>query len=249
MNRPVNAGHTPEDDRAPWTLKMKDLCGATGLTRQAIHYYIQAGLLPPGRKTGRNQAFYSPEHIERLRRIRQLQHERFLPLKAIKALFDERDETLETFAPEQQAFLRAVQANLPPRAPKQGPATASELVERGLIEADDLDGLIEEGIVAAQKGADGVVRVHPDDVDLVALLGQLRAAGVNDEAGFEVSDVRIYEQAVRRLVQAETALVVKRTAHESPEAVAALIERASPIINALVCHLRERRIQDLLSTL
>lgn len=247
MNRPVN---TAGDDGArPWSLKMKDLCGATGLTRQAIHYYIQAGLLPPGRKTGRNQAFYSPEHIERLHRIRQLQHERFLPLKAIKALLDERDETLDTFAPEQRAFLRAVQANLPPRTPDKGPAEASELVERGLIEADDLDGLIEEGIVAAQKGPDGIVRVHPDDLDLVALLGQLRALGVNEEAGFELTDFRIYEDAVRRLVKAETALVVQRKANDSPEAVAQLIERTLPVINALVCHLRERRIQALLSTL
>lgn len=232
-----------------WSLKMKDLCQATGLTRQAIHYYIQHGLLPPGRKTGRNQAYYGPEHIERLHRIRQLQHERFLPLKAIKALFEERDETLNTFAPEQRAFLRAVQANLPRRVPESGPVAADDLVERGVIEADDLDGLIEEGIVAAQKGPDGTQKVHPDDVALVAILGQLRAAGVNDEAGFEIADLHIYEQIVRRLVQAETALVVKRTAQSAPQDVASLIERASPIINALICHLRERRIQDLLSTL
>ena len=232
-----------------WSLKMKDVCQATGLTRQTVHYYIQAGLLPPGNKTGRNMAFYSPAHIERLHRIKQLQHERFLPLAAIKALLDERDETLDSYAPEQRAFLKAVRSNLPPRVPDQGPVDGADLVERGVVEAEDLEKMVEDGFVAAKRQPDGSLRVHPDDLELVALLGQLRRLGVNEDAGFEVADVRIYEDAVRRLIQAETALVMRRMAHDSPEAVATLIERSMPVINALICRLRERRIQDLLSTL
>ena len=232
-----------------WALKMKDLCQATGLTRQTVHYYIQAGLLPPGRKTGRNMAFYSAAHIERLHRIKQLQHERFLPLSAIKALLDERDETLDNYAPEQRAFLKAVRSNLPPRVPDQSPVEGADLVARGVVEAKDLEDMVEDGIVAARRQPDGSLRVHPDDLELVALLGQLRRLGINEDTGFEVADVRIYEDAVRRLIQAETALVMRRMAHDSPEAVASLIQRSMPVINALICQLRERRIQDLLSTL
>ena len=43
-----------ELDEDRWCYRMKDLCEATGLPRQAIHFYIQQGLLPAGRKTGRN---------------------------------------------------------------------------------------------------------------------------------------------------------------------------------------------------
>ena len=35
-----------------WPYKMRDLCRITGMPRQAIHFYIQQGLVPPGRKTG-----------------------------------------------------------------------------------------------------------------------------------------------------------------------------------------------------
>ena len=49
-----------------YTLRMRDLCEATGLDRQAVHFYIQQGLLPPGRKTGRNMAWYTHAHVERL---------------------------------------------------------------------------------------------------------------------------------------------------------------------------------------
>ena len=33
---------------AAYPLRMKDLCAETGLPRQAIHFYIQQGLLEPG---------------------------------------------------------------------------------------------------------------------------------------------------------------------------------------------------------
>src|SRR5688572_29910951 len=71
--------------------KMKDLVVASGLPRQAIHFYVKEGLLPPGKKTGRNTALYSEEHLTRLALIKKLKHERFLPLKAIKAVLDGRE--------------------------------------------------------------------------------------------------------------------------------------------------------------
>ncbi|MFN8644674.1 MAG: MerR family transcriptional regulator [Candidatus Binatia bacterium] len=64
---------------------MRDLTRATGLTRETIHFYIAQGLLPPGTKTGRNTAEYGREHLERLQRIRDLQAQHFLPLRARSA--------------------------------------------------------------------------------------------------------------------------------------------------------------------
>ena len=90
-----------EDQPNDWNLRMKDLCKATGISRQVVHFYISQGLLPPGKKTGQNMAYYSEEHVRRIELIRQLQEERFLPLKAIKALFDEQEAS---FSPSQRGF-------------------------------------------------------------------------------------------------------------------------------------------------
>lgn len=98
---------TPSAD--PTTLKMRDLCDATGLNRQAIHFYIQQGLLPPGEKTGRNTATYTPAHLERLQLIRRLQHERFLPLEVIKDLLSAREDR---YSDTQRGFLRRLRARL-----------------------------------------------------------------------------------------------------------------------------------------
>ena len=70
-----------EDQPNGWNLRMKDLCKATGISRQVVHFYISQGLLPPGKKTGQNMAYYSEEHVRRIELIRQLQEERFLALK------------------------------------------------------------------------------------------------------------------------------------------------------------------------
>ena len=54
-------------------LRMRDLVRESGLPRETIHFYRQQGLLPEPVKTGRNTALYTQEHVERLRRIRELQ--------------------------------------------------------------------------------------------------------------------------------------------------------------------------------
>ena len=96
---------------------MKDLCDRTGLPRQAIHFYIQEGLLPEGEKTGRNMAYYGEAHLERLKLIRQLQHERFLPLRAIRAVLDEEDDG---FTQPQRAVLPRREAPPRPALPPRG---------------------------------------------------------------------------------------------------------------------------------
>ena len=117
-------------DAEGWTYRMKDLCDLTGLGRQAIHFYIQRGLLPPGRKTGRNMAYYGEAHVKRLQLIKKLQHERFLPLKAIKAILDDQkgafSESQEGFLAELKARLVGTLADDPERP--QVPRVASEVL-------------------------------------------------------------------------------------------------------------------------
>ena len=49
-----------------------DLADAAGLSRRAIRFYVQQGLLPPPNGAGRG-AHYDASHLERLRRIAELQ--------------------------------------------------------------------------------------------------------------------------------------------------------------------------------
>ena len=70
-------------------LRMGELAEASGVSAGTIKHYLREGLLPEPVKTSRNMSWYPPEFVERIRLIKQLQEERFMPLKAIKSVLDE----------------------------------------------------------------------------------------------------------------------------------------------------------------
>jgi DNA-binding transcriptional MerR regulator len=53
-------------------MSINELADAAGLTRRAVRFYVQQGLLPPPLGAGRG-SYYEAEHLERLRRILDLQ--------------------------------------------------------------------------------------------------------------------------------------------------------------------------------
>jgi DNA-binding transcriptional MerR regulator len=139
-----------------WPYKMADLCRLTGMPRQAVHFYIHEGLVPPGRKTGRNTARYGDVHVERIRIVRQLQNERFMPLKAIRAVLDGRDDA---FTPEQRGFLVDVKRRLSstlarPRDARRRIDVRTLLAKSGL-DAGDLDDLTHSGVIEIERGPRG----------------------------------------------------------------------------------------------
>ncbi len=237
-------------DRSRQRLRMKDLCEATGLERQAIHFYIQQGLLPPGEKTGRNMAWYDPEHLERLQLIKRLQNEQFLPLKAIKALLDGRDGG---FTPEQQAFLTRVKSRLGPRLEdgekRDRWVDGEALAARAGIEMKDLEEAIEIGAVGARRRDDDRWDVVLADAWMIELFGQMRRLGFTRELGFTVKDVLFYEEAVSRLFQEEVRLISGRLAEHPPERVAEMIERALPVIHTFLTRFHASRVREFFDSL
>src|SRR5438128_1842825 len=71
---------------------MRELAEAAGVSAGTIKHYLREGLLPEPIKTSRNMAYYPREFVERLKLIKQLQEERFLPLKVIKEILETGEE-------------------------------------------------------------------------------------------------------------------------------------------------------------
>ena len=60
-------------------LKMSEPAERSGVSAGTIKHYPREGLLPEPVKTSRNMAYYLPDFVERIRLIKRLQEERFMP--------------------------------------------------------------------------------------------------------------------------------------------------------------------------
>ena len=231
----------------PLRYKMGELCTLTGLPRQVIHFYIHEGLLPEGTKTGKTMAYYGPEHLERLRLIKKLQDERFLPLKAIKALFD---AELDAFTVEQRTHLSAVASRVRGDL-SQGSdrADAHTLAAQHGLTPQDLTDLVDIGILRVQVDASGKKSMDGRDAELVALFGELRRAGFTDDVGFSARDLAIYVEAADLMLRREAELVARRVTLLAPERFARMLEEGLPIVHAIVARHHENAVRDLLTAL
>lgn len=215
-------------------LRMKDLCAATGLSRQAIHFYIQQGLVAEGAKTGRNMAWYGPAHVERLRLIRRLQEERFLPLSAIRAMLA--DDTTALPA-SQQSLLAEIAARLPAELGGGHDRTVrfSDAMARHGVEPADGERLVELGLLPVRGS--GLARELPADSErLLALWAQWRGLGFTAARGFEPADLAIFVELADRMVAHETRLLLERFGDLAAADAAPMLERALPLVHATFIH-------------
>ncbi|MBZ4419857.1 MerR family transcriptional regulator [Myxococcus sp. RHSTA-1-4] len=234
-------------DRQSFPYRMKDLCERAGLSRQVVHFYVQQGLLPEGHKTGRNMAWYGEAHLERLRLIRQLQEERFLPLKAIRAMLDEKDEA---FTPRQRELIHEVRQRLGPTlgagADASATVDAAELLRRTGVKRAELDRMVELGLLATRQERGRTVLAF-DDVYIVELWGQLRTAGFTAELGFTVDDLSMYVEAMSGLLANEARLLAKRLSGLPPGQGAELVRRALPLINTFLARYHTTQARNFLA--
>jgi DNA-binding transcriptional MerR regulator len=232
-------------------LRMKDLCDATGLPRQAIHFYIQQGLLPAGSKTGRNMAYYGEEHIQRLKLIKKLQHERFLPLKAIRALLDDREAQ---FSQVQRSLLLEVKQRFTtsllarPDAPEVA-VDANEACARHGVARADLDRMVEIGVLGARTDEAGVWLIAHDDVWILSAWGEIQKLGYAKELGFRVDDILVLTEVVQDLFNREALLLAGRMERLPPERAADMIERALPIVHSFLTGFHAAKIRNFFASL
>jgi DNA-binding transcriptional MerR regulator len=125
-------------------LKMSELAEASGVSAGTIKHYLREGLLPEPVRTSRNMAYYPPDFVERIRLIKRLQEERFMPLKLIKGVLDDAERPRIPRTEVQQRF--ELPANVLDRLEEIGVLTP----EAGGYDADDV--AVIEAIVRFRAG-------------------------------------------------------------------------------------------------
>ena len=204
-------------------MRMGELAEAAGVSAGTIKHYLREGLLPEPVKTSRNMAWYPHEFVERVQLIKQLQEERFLPLKVIKEMLLE-DRVLERALTIQD---------------KRG-LTRREVLKRYSLPAEALDRLEKLGVLTPQARS-GSKRYGPADVQIIEAVSRMRASGYSEALGFTVHDTMIYKRHLERLVREEVDVMMERVAGEmDTEQAADLLERAVEPMRDLVAALRAK---------
>ncbi len=194
-------------------LKMSELAERSGVSAGTIKHYLREGLLGEGEdivRTSRNMAYYPPEYVERIRLIKHLQEDRYMPLRVI------RDRVLE----------RALEAQEGERI------SMAEAQRRYEMPRNVLERLAELRILTPDaKGYDR------DDVQIIEAISRFRAGGYNEQLGFTVFDTLRYREALQPLVEEEVRTLLDRLVEvdvdDAVEIIAAGAEPLRELIGAL----------------
>jgi len=246
-DRPARRASGPDAATGPdGALRMRDLVRQSGLPRETIHFYKMQGLLPPPIKTGRNTALYTHEHLERLRHIRELQERQFLPLKAIRAIFD--DSAEQGFTPEQEDLVRRVRGTLAGwTSAQQRPTVALADFVPGRVTRRELRELVDAGLIAVH-GSGGETKVAEDDAVILECWAQFKEAGFGPQQGVAPAALRLHDDAMRQLVKREARLAVAAYADAQAEEVSGVIETVGPVIGRLLSAMHRKHLREFLAS-
>jgi DNA-binding transcriptional MerR regulator len=216
---------SPAAARADGLLKMSELAERSGVSAGTIKHYLREGLLGDDgeiRRTSRNMAWYPAEYVERIRLIKRLQEERFMPLRVIGQLLRDDPQRVEALIELEDRIVERASAT----AGKQG-RTSRRTVEQAYdVPRNVLERLEQLGVLTPNgRGYD------PYDVKVIEAISRFRAGGYDEAIGFTVYDTLRYREALQPLVEEEVRVLLGRLAGSVDEdrAVEIIASGAEPL--------------------
>jgi DNA-binding transcriptional MerR regulator len=207
-------------------LKMSELAERSGVSAATIKHYLREGLLGSEDdvlRTSRNMAYYPVEFVERVRLIKRLQEERFMPLRVIREVIErDPDRAARLIELEDRILERAIAAR------ERGRVTRAKVRDTYEVPQNVLERLEALGVLTPdERGYDA------DDVAIIEAISRFRAGGYEEAVGFTVYDTLRYREALEPLVKEEVGVLLDRLAGKVE------VERAVQIISSGAEPLRE----------
>jgi DNA-binding transcriptional MerR regulator len=186
-------------------LKMSELAERSGVSAGTIKHYLREGMLGAGdeiKRTSRNMAYYPEEFVERIRLIKRLQEDRFMPLRLIREVMaDEPERAARLVEIEDRILERAIEASDAARTSRAKARETYDVPANVLARLEEL-----EILTPNARGYDA------DDVQIIEAISRFRAGGYEEAIGFTVYDTLRYREALQPLVEEEVAVLLGRLA-------------------------------------
>jgi len=206
-------------------LKISQLAERSGVSAGTIKHYLREGVLGGEteiRRTSRNMAWYPPEFVERIRLIKRLQEERFMPLRVIGQLLREEPHRVEALIELEDRIIERAAA-----AAGERKRTSRREVEQAYdVPRNVLERLEQIGVLSPNARGYDV-----DDVKIIEAISRFRAGGYDEAIGFTVYDTLRYREALAPLVEEEVRVLLGRLAGSVDEdrAVEIIASGAEPL--------------------
>lgn len=220
--------------------RVDELAGRCGVSVDTVRFYQTKGLLPPPERAGRI-AWYSDEHLARLRRIRALKQAGFTLGSIRRLLAGELDEADAALVEELATTLPGDRAEM----------TLAELASATGVSPALLEAIEREGLLGPRRG-DGEGRYSPADAEAI------KAGLALLEAGLPLSELlalaREHDEAMTKIAERAVDLFldfvrdpIRAAAGDDADAAQRLVDafrRMLPATTALVTRHFERKLLE-----
>ncbi len=219
----------------PAGLKISQLARLAGVSVPTIKHYLREGLLPRPVKTGRTMSYYDPACVDRIRQIRRLQSERFLPLSAIQKIIRS-GKSIEEELALGEAMMCISEVSLPQRDLQR-----KEMERRTGYGGAELEKMERLGLIHPRSTARGKA-YDPVDCRIVLLVRQRQEAGLPLDYSLEM--MSLYRKHIRTIVEQEARLFVRRMLPEADAAgLARYIREGDKALGAFMPLIREKLVR------
>jgi len=247
-------------------LRVRELSEQAGVPLATIKFYIREKLLPAPRLiVGRNVGYYDPALIDRLRVIKKLREERFLPLRVIRAMLAARDSGTD-LSPAEADLISEVRGTVLgairhgdalPEKVAAAELTARPMTRREVIErfrpgtAEEIDILEAMGLLAPE-GSGAARQYGADDLRLLEALRQCHEAGLHRDL-FPIEGMGHYAETLGELVAREVKLFAtstegKMTKGELVRVAQRVLEVTEPLILLTRRNLMRKALREIAAT-
>ncbi len=207
-------------------LKISEIAERSDVPVATVRHYLREGLLPEPVKTSRNMAYYPPEFVDRIRLIKQLQEQRFMPLKVIRELLDSANGDHDRLRALAETGDALVERALGPEAERTSQA---EILQRFDIPERALLRLAELGVLSPTEEG-----YSQTDVRIIEAVSNFRAAGWNETTGFGARDVARLMHGLEPVITDELRLLMERFSALGPERAGDIVEGGAAPFPALI---------------
>jgi len=217
-------------------LKISRLAEKAGVTVPTVKHYLREGLLPRPVKTSRNMAYYSETCVDRIRSVKKIQKEKFLPLDVIKRLIDSGEPFEEELALG-KAILKTDRV-----VTGKAPVPRYRIEKTTGCPLNKIDLLEEKSLIHPQASGDSKV-YHPEDVELIHIMKIREDMGVPTDTS--LSTLSIYRDAMTHAVAEDINFFVRNIMGDTPtrQAIRFLTE-ADETLDRFIISYRQKMLRQ-----